>query len=148
MPLNKTDLILHIENEPDDVFIVRRAFKKVGIDNPSVHVDNGEMAVDYLSGCAPITDKTGNILPALILLDLSMPRMGGIEVLRWIRSQPIIKRIIVVVLTSSQNQDDITAAYENGANGYLVKPVGAPEFQAVLSSLKAFWLETNQGPHY
>ena len=143
-----TDLILHIENEPDDVFIVQRALKKVGIDNPTFHVENGEQAVDYLSGCIPITDKTEVRLPSLVLLDLSMPRMGGIEVLRWIRSQPVIKRLIVIVLTSSQNETDITAAYDNGANGYLVKPVGAPEFQKLLASLKNFWLESNQGPSY
>ncbi len=146
--MTQTDLILHVENEPDDVFIVQRAMKKIGIANPTAHVENGELAVDYLSGCMPITDKTENRLPSLILLDLSMPRMGGIEVLRWIRSQPIIKRIIVVVLTSSQNVDDITAAYENGANGYLVKPVGTPEFQAILGSLKAFWLDANHGPSF
>ena len=146
--MTSADLILHVENEADDVFIVQRAMKKIGIANPTAHVENGELAVDYLSGCIPITDKTENRLPSLILLDLSMPRMGGIEVLRWIRSQPIIKRIIVVVLTSSQNQDDITAAYDNGANGYLVKPVGAPEFQSVLASLKNFWLEHNCGPAY
>ena len=146
--MKKNELILHVENEADDVFIVQRAMKKVGITNPTAHVENGELAVDYLSGCIPLTDKTEHRLPSLILLDLSMPRMGGIEVLRWIRSQPVIKRIIVVVLTSSQSQDDITAAYENGANGYLVKPVGAPEFQAILSSLKVFWLDSNHGPSY
>ena len=146
--MTKTDLILHVENEPDDVFIVQRTMKKIGILNPTAHVENGELAVDYLSGCVPLTDKTEQRLPMLILLDLSMPRMGGIEVLRWIRSQPILKRIIVVVLTSSQNQDDITEAYENGANGYLVKPVGMPEFQAVLNSLKAFWLGANHGPTF
>jgi CheY-like chemotaxis protein len=146
--MNRTDLILHVENEPDDVFIVQRALKKIGVLNPMAHVENGELAVDYLSGCIPITDKTEHLLPSLILLDLSMPRMGGIEVLRWIRSQPIIKRVIVIVLTSSQNQNDITAAYDNGANGYLVKPVGMPDFQAILASLKAYWLEANQRPTY
>ena len=146
--MNKLDLILHVENEPDDVFIIQRAMKKAGIDNPTIQVENGELAVDYLSSCAPLTDKTQNRLPSLILLDLSMPRMGGIEVLRWIRSQPIIKRIIVVVLTSSQNQEDITAAYEFGANGYLVKPVGVPEFQAKLAALKSFWLQCNECPTY
>ncbi len=146
--MNQSDLILHVENELDDVFIVQRTMKKIGISNPTAHVENGELAVDYLSSCIPITDKTEQRLPSLILLDLSMPRMGGIEVLRWIRSQPIIKRVIVVVLTSSQNKEDITAAYENGANGYLVKPVGMPEFQAVLTSLKAFWFETNHAPSY
>jgi CheY-like chemotaxis protein len=144
--MNETDLILHVENEADDVFIVQRAMKKAGIVNPTAHVENGELAVDYLSGCIPITDKTENRLPVLVLLDLSMPRMGGIEVLRWIRSQPIIKRIIVVVLTSSNNQTDIATAYENGANGYLVKPVGAPEFQSVFMALKDFWLDKNRAP--
>ena len=146
--MNQTGLILHVENELDDVFIVQRTMKKIGISNPTSHVENGELAVDYLSGCLPITDKTEQRLPSLILLDLSMPRMGGIEVLRWIRSQPIIKRVIVVVLTSSQNQSDITAAYENGANGYLVKPVGMPEFQTVLTALKTFWLDANHSPSY
>ena len=146
--MKKSDLILHVENEPDDVFIIQRAMKKAGIENPTIHVENGELAVDYLSSCAPLTDKTGNRLPSLVLLDLSMPRMGGIEVLRWIRSHPIIKRVIVVVLTSSQNQEDITAAYDFGANGYLVKPVGAPEFQSKLTALRYFWLECNESPTY
>jgi CheY-like chemotaxis protein len=142
--MNKTDLILHIENEPDDVFIVQRAIKKVGIENPTFHVENGELAVDYLSLSLAGGPASPNRMPKLILLDLSMPRMGGIEVLRWIRAQPVIKRIAVVVLTSSRNRDDITAAYDHGANGYLVKPVGSPEFIDVLSAIKTFWLDKNQ----
>jgi CheY-like chemotaxis protein len=139
-------LILLVENEPDDVFIVQRAVKKVGIENPMATVENGELAVDYLSGRGAFQDRAAHPLPALVLLDLSMPRMGGLEVLKWIRAQPQIKRLIVVVLTSSQNHEDIAKAYDNGANGYLVKPVGATEFQAVLSSLKIYWLEKNQNP--
>jgi CheY-like chemotaxis protein len=144
--MNKTDLILHIENEPDDVFIVQRAIKKVGIENPTFHVENGELALDYLSHCLAGEEPAPNRMPTLILLDLSMPRMGGIEVLRWIRAQPVIKRIAVVVLTSSKNLADIAAAYDHGANGYLVKPVGSPEFTDVLSAIKGFWLERNQSP--
>jgi CheY-like chemotaxis protein len=146
--MKRDALILHVENEPDDVFIIQRAIKKVGIENPMFHVENGEMAIDYLSGDGSFRDRKTHPLPSLVLLDLSMPRLGGIEVLQWIRAQPGIKRLIVVVLTSSQNQEDITAAYEHGANGYLVKPVGAPEFQSVLASFKTFWLEANQPPVY
>jgi CheY-like chemotaxis protein len=144
--MSKGGPILLVENEPDDVFIVQRSVKKVGIENPIFTVENGELAVDYLSGTAPFDDRAISPMPMLALLDLSMPRMGGLEVLKWIRAQPNLKRLIVVVLTSSQNHEDITAAYDNGANGYLVKPVGAPEFQALLLSFKSYWLEKNQNP--
>src|SRR6185503_9858574 len=106
------DLILHVENDSDDVLLIGRAFREADVLHRIQPVENGERAVDYLVGQHPFEDRKSYPLPGLILLDLSMPLMTGVELLKWLRQQPGIRRLPVVVLTSSKQQRDIVMVYE------------------------------------
>jgi CheY-like chemotaxis protein len=139
-------LILYVENEPDDVLLLKRAFKKAEIVQPVKVVENGEEAVAYLLGTAPFEDREANPLPALILLDLSMPLMSGLEVLHWRQSQPEIRPIPVVVFTSSRHTRDIAEAFRLGANAYLVKPSSSDALVKQAEALKQFWLCQSELP--
>src|SRR5581483_1794343 len=101
----------------------RRAFAKANVPNPLIIVGDGDAAIAYLAGVDGYADRTRFPLPALVLLDLKLPRRSGLEVLEWIRKQPGVRRIPVVVLTSSRQRPDVDCAYDLGANSYLVKPV-------------------------
>lgn len=138
--------VLVVEDDSTDVLMIRRAFKKSQLLNPLHVVDNGDAAVDYLSGRPPYDDRAQHPLPALILLDLKLPRRSGLEVLEWLRSQPGLRRIPVVVLTSSMESTDVRRAYDLGCNSYLVKPVS---FEGLLDAVKAlgvYWLLLNRRP--
>lgn len=135
------DLILHVENDPDDVLLIRRALGRAGIENPVHVVENGEEAVRFLTRAAAGHDRAG--LPTLILLDLSMPRMAGHDVLRWLREQRVLRRIPVIVLTSSNAAADIAEAYDAGANGYLVKPLRNSDLEQMFRDLGPFWFRWN-----
>ena len=138
--------ILLVEDTRDDVLLIRRAFRKAGL-NVSVHcVGDGEAAIHYLSGEGAYSDREQHPLPVLVLLDLKLPRRSGFEVLAWIRQQPLLKRLSVVMLTSSDQAPDVNRAYDLGASSYLVKPV---EFDALLEMVRAldlYWLLWNQRP--
>lgn len=120
-PFSRRTILLVDDNE-DDVFIMRTVFRKVGISNPVQVLTNGEEAIQYLSGEGEFADRERFPLPAIILLDLNMPRVNGFEVLNWIRKQPGLKRLIVEVLTASSRPGDVERAFDAGANSYLVKP--------------------------
>src|SRR5579859_5728148 len=108
--------ILQVEDEAHDVFLLQRAFLQAGIANP-VHVaTDGQMAIDYLAGLGKFADRQRYPLPGLVLLDLKLPRRSGREVLEWIRSQPRLSRMVVIVFTSGQYVGDVSLAYELGAN--------------------------------
>ena len=125
--------ILVVEDNPTDVMLIRRAFDKAKLANPLHVVGDGDAAVEYLSGEASYADREMFPLPILMLLDLKLPKRSGLEVLEWLRMQETLKRIPVVVLTSSQQDRDVNAAYDIGVNSYLVKPV---EFDGLLQMLK------------
>ncbi|MGV3774447.1 MAG: response regulator [Verrucomicrobiales bacterium] len=138
--------ILHVEDDPNDVLLLQRAFKKSNV-AASVHaVNDGDKAVAYLSGVDAFQDREKYPLPNLALLDLKMPRKSGLEVLQWVRSQPELKRLIVVVFTSSKHDEDINRAYDYGANSYLVKPVGFDALVQLVKTLDEYWIELNQRP--
>ncbi|MDI3290833.1 response regulator [Polyangium sp. 15x6] len=143
--MNVADIgVLVVEDDTTDVLMIRRAFKKAQLVNPLRIVDNGDTAVDYLSGRPPYDDRATHPLPALILLDLKLPRRSGLEVLEWLRQQPGLKRLPVVVLTSSMENTDMRKAYDLGCNSYLVKPVS---FEGLLDAVKAlgvYWLNLNR----
>ncbi|HEU5125708.1 MAG TPA: response regulator [Verrucomicrobiae bacterium] len=120
-PFSRRTILLVDDNE-DDIFIMRTVFRKVGISNPVQVLTNGEEAIHYLSGEGAFADRERFPLPAIILLDLNMPRVNGFEVLNWIRKQPGLKRLIVEVLTASSRPGDVERAFDAGANSYLVKP--------------------------
>lgn len=138
--------ILHVEDDPNDVLLLQRAFKKSGV-AASVHsVTDGDRAVAYLSGQQEFSERAKFPLPHLVLLDLKMPRKSGLEVLEWIRSQPGLRRVVVVVFTSSRHDQDVNRAYELGANSYMVKPVGFDSLTELSRTLYHYWGELNQRP--
>lgn len=118
----QSNMILLAEDDPNDVFFMKRALDKAGVNLP-VHVArNGQEAIDYLSGSGNFSDRAGFTLPQLLLLDLKMPFVNGFEVLEWVRSQPVLKELPVIVLTSSSEDRDRQRAAELGAKAYFVKP--------------------------
>ncbi|HEX6549079.1 MAG TPA: response regulator [Gammaproteobacteria bacterium] len=138
--------ILLAEDDQNDVMLIKRAFSKSHVINPIACVENGEEAVAYLSGQGDYADRERHPLPFMMLLDLKLPRLSGHEVLKWLREQPGLKRLPVVVLTSSREPSDINRAYEIGANSYLVKPVVFEEFSTLLKQLQVYWLMLSEHP--
>ena len=142
--MNQT--ILLVEDEENDIFFMKRAAKKNGILNPLQVAQDGQVAMDYLSGRGEYADRARFPLPCLTLLDLKLPRVMGLEVLKWVRAQPGLKTLLVIILTSSRLRPDIERAYQLGANAYLVKPSSPPELRKIATGIKEFWLELNRGP--
>ncbi len=142
--MNKT--ILLVEDEENDVFFLKHAFKEIGILDPLQVVQSGKEAMDYLSGSGRYSDRKHFPLPHLILLDLKLPQVMGLEVLKWIREQPQLRTLIVIILTSSKLGPDIEMAYRLGVNAYLVKPSTPLELRKIVMEIKQFWLELNHGP--
>ncbi len=139
-------VILLAEDDPNDVLSVQRAFQRNYVANPVQVVRDGEEALAYLSGQAPFADRERHPLPVLMLMDLKMPRKSGLEVLEWVRRQPGLKRLPIIVLTSSNQSPDINRAYELGANSYLVKPAGFDSLLDLVKNLDMYWLILNEKP--
>lgn len=138
--------ILIVEDDPYDLKLIRRAIDKARILNPVQAVDDGEAALAYLGGAPPYENRNEHPLPVVVLLDLKLPRLSGFEVLSWLRTQPGLGRVPVVVLTSSSETPDINRAYDLGASSYLVKPVGTDALVDLLKSIQMYWLMTNRKP--
>jgi CheY-like chemotaxis protein len=138
--------ILHVEDDPNDVLLIARAFRKAEVAAQVQVVNDGEQAMHYLSGSNSFSERERFPLPSLILLDLKLPRKSGIEVLEWVRSRPGLRRIPVVMLTSSKQTVDINRAYELGVNAYLVKPVNFDGLVDMVKTLDSFWLRVNERP--
>ena len=141
-----TDLILIAEDTEDDALIIRRALQKAAVPNPLHVVRNGEEVMAYLQGHRQFANRDEYPLPALLLLDLKMPRMDGFEVLSWIRHQPSLKALRVIVLTSSEDIRDVNKAYELGANSFLVKPMDFENSVEISKFLNDYWLRTDKAP--
>jgi CheY-like chemotaxis protein len=139
-------IILLVEDDPNDVLLIQRAFQKAGLQNSLKVVRNGDEAIEYLSGEEDYSDRDRFPLPFLILLDLKMPGTDGFEVLGWARNVPNLKRLLIVVLTSSNLQSDVDKAYELGANSYLVKPVEFDDMVNLIKRFEAYWTEINRVP--
>jgi CheY-like chemotaxis protein len=142
----KEQFILLAEDDPNDTLLLRRAFQKAGLGDCLKCVTDGGQAIEYLSGVRQFSDRAQYPLPFLLLLDLKMPGTNGFEVLQWLRSQPDLKRLLAVVLTSSNLQSDVDRAYELGANSYLVKPVEFSEMVNMIQRFEAYWTEINRFP--
>jgi CheY-like chemotaxis protein len=137
--------ILQVEDDPNDIFLLQHAMKKVGLTNP-VHVaTNGRQAIEYLSGAGKFANREKFPLPSLVLLDLKLPFVMGLEVLKWIRHQPG-PAPIVLLLTASAEEVDIATAYRLGANGFLTKPSTAGKLEDMAKAIKDFWLTQNTLP--
>lgn len=138
--------ILLVEDSPDDALLIQRAFRKANLANPVHLVRDGEEAVGYLNGVPPWDDRTRFPLPVFMLLDLKLPRRSGLEVLAWIRQESAVKRLPVVVLTSSRESVDVNRAYDLGVNSYLTKPVGFEALVEMVKSVNLYWLVLNEYP--
>ena len=138
--------ILLVEDDYNDVLLIQRAFRKANIKPLVSTVSDGDETILYLQGKGKYADRSQYPLPLLVLLDLKLPRRSGLEVLAWIRQQPQLKRLLVVVLTSSQENSDLAQAYDLGANSYLVKPIDFHEFVRLVQLIDDYWFKTNQIP--
>lgn len=138
--------VLIAEDDPSDIFLLKRAFALAEVPANLHFVRDGQEAIDYLEGGAAYKDRATHPLPDLLLLDLKMPRLNGFDVLQWLRRQPGLKRLLVTVLTSSDQPDDINRAYDLGANSYLLKPHNSSDLSALVAQVKRYWLDLNQQP--
>ncbi len=138
--------ILLVEDDSNDILFIQRAFRQANLNNPIRIVKDGDQAISYLNGDNEYVNRDVYPLPALILLDLKLPRRSGLEVLEWIRTQKHLKRIPVVVLTSSRESLDVDKAYDIGVNSYLVKPVKFESLAKMIEVIDAYWLKLNQYP--
>jgi CheY-like chemotaxis protein len=141
-----SDPILLAEDNEDHVILIRRAFEKGALCNPLFVVRDGAEAIDYLSGTGKFANRDEFPVPSLLLLDLKMPNKDGFEVLQWVRHQPGLSRLRVVVLTTSEDWRDINRAYQLGANSFLVKPVNMDEFFRLTQAIKGYWLWMSKEP--
>jgi CheY-like chemotaxis protein len=139
MTTNRT--ILVVEDNKDDVFLMKRALRSASIVNPVLVVETGPEAMDYLSGAGKFADRDNYPMPAVVFLDLKLPFLYGHEVLAWIRRQKEFESMIVIVLTSSNEASDLSRCYALGANSYLVKPPTSEQLQALAKAFKWPWLE-------
>jgi CheY-like chemotaxis protein len=135
-------VILHVEDDENDVLLFEHALSKAQVDNP-VHVaSNGRQAIEYLKGEGRFGDRDEFPLPHIVLLDLKLPLVPGLDVLKWIRNEARLS-IPVIILTSSENEADMQAAYELCANAYLVKPNEVGKLAEIARAIKDFWLTLN-----
>jgi CheY-like chemotaxis protein len=144
--MNSSKVILLVEDSPSDVDLTRRALEKSRITNELVVAEDGEEALAYLWGTGAWADRDVSELPALTLLDLKLPKVPGLEVLRRVRADPRTRRMPVVILTSSKEEQDMAAGYDLGVNSYIRKPVDFKQFALCIEQLGLYWLLLNEPP--
>ncbi|WP_457653695.1 response regulator [Rhodocaloribacter sp.] len=138
--------ILLVEDNPAHAELVVRSFEEHRIANHIVHVSDGETALEYLFGKGAYEEQEGPPLPHIILLDLRLPRIDGLEVLRQIKGSERLKRIPVIILTTSAAEQDAARAYERNVNSYVVKPIDFSQFTKLMDDLGMYWLGWNYFP--
>ena len=137
--------ILQVEDDPNDVFFFQKAMEKMGITNPIQVASDGQEAIDYLQGAGKFADRGKYPFPCLVLLDLKLPYVMGLEVLKWIRKQ-CGATLPVIVLSASAQDEDIASSYRLGANAFLSKPSAARQLDDMVKAIKDFWLTHNTVP--
>lgn len=142
----KPKIILLVEDNASDVALTKRALAKSHIVNELVVAEDGQEALDYLFGSGPHAGRDVSELPALVLLDLQLPRVDGLEVLRRIRAGQHTHRLPVVILTTSREEQDVAQSYDLGANSYIRKPVDFTQFAKSVEHLGLYWLVLNETP--
>lgn len=145
-PMTNVPTILVVEDEEDSVILLENAFRKAQFANPVHRVSHGALAMEYLSNAIDAKKRTVP-LPALVLLDLKLPLVSGLEVLRWIRGHPVLHSLVVIVFTSSTEPKDIAEAYRAGANSYLVKPTTVNALKELAMEIRNYWLRLNVPPN-
>ena len=138
--------ILQVEDDPNDVFLFQHAITKAGVANPVQVATDGQQAINYLQGTGKFADREKYPFPCLVLLDLKLPYVMGLDVLKWIRQQPCAA-LTVLMLTASGEEADVVASYRLGANGFLTKPSQASKLQDMVKAIADFWLTHNVLPH-
>jgi CheY-like chemotaxis protein len=144
-PQPTADGILLVEDDENDAFFLRHALSDAGCIHPVNVVKHGQQAIDYLAGAGEFADRNRHPLPRLLLLDLKLPGLGGLDVLGWLRQQPVLSTLVVIVFTSSQQPADIERAYRLGANAFLIKS-GDPRELAAVARFLVGWLRHNRFP--
>ncbi|WP_020474469.1 response regulator [Zavarzinella formosa] len=139
-------VILLVEDNQDDEDLAILAFERSRVANAMVVVRDGQEALDYLFGTAAHAGKDAKDLPELVLLDLKLPKVDGLEVLRQVRADPRTRRLPVVILTSSGEEEDLITSYDLGANSYVRKPVEFARFAEAIHQLQMYWLVLNEAP--
>ncbi len=136
--------VLHVEDDPGDQELLQHACKAAKVRFTVQGVPDGDVALEYLGGSGPFANRDLYPMPKLILLDLKMPRKNGMEVLRWVRAQPDLRGLPIVVFTASNNPTDVQRAYESGANSFIVKPTAYTDLVEVVTLLQRYWFEVNE----
>ena len=131
--------VLLVEDDLNDIFLVKRAFRIARLETPLQVVTDGQEAMDYLNGRGRYADRQAHPLPQLVVMDIHMPRLGGFQVLEWIKRAGPFRRIPVVIVSSSERPDDIDRAYELGANAYMVKPMNFRAVETLFQSITHYW---------
>lgn len=145
MSMQKVDLLL-IEDNHDEAELTIRSLRKNNLANNMIHIDDGEKALDFIFSTGEYINNTPLMRPKLILLDLNLPKVDGLEILRLVKSDERTKTIPVVILTSSKEESDIVESYKLGVNGYIVKPVDFISFAKAIADIGLYWLILNEPP--
>ena len=139
-------VILLVDDLPEDILLIRKALEKAAVLNPIYALNSGEETILYLKGGGKYSNRDEYPLPDLLLLDLKMPVMSGFEVLRWIRQEPGLSAMRVIVLTGSDHLRDVNQAYQLGANSFMVKPTDFQDFVNLARSVESYWFHHSKTP--
>lgn len=146
MSLAQTSVILLAEDGPDDALLFRMALDRAGVRNQLIVLPTSEQALEYLKGEGQFADRRQFPLPRLVFLNLHLPQIGGIGVVKWIRQQPALTGLVVIVITGSTHSPDVARAYQAGANSFIVKPNSLDELTRALKTTMDFWLRVSELP--
>jgi len=146
--MNRRRLILLVEDNPDDVVLTRRAFERSSVSNELFVARTGEESLDFLFATGAHAGRDPGLMPDVVLLDLKLPKIQGLEVLRRLRADSRTRRLPVVILTSSTEESDLISTYDLGANSFVRKPVDFEEFLAAADQLGLYWLRLNEVPRF
>jgi CheY-like chemotaxis protein len=145
---NEKKTILLVEDNPSDIDLTKRAFAREHINNEIVVAEDGQEALEYLFATGKYAGRDSNDQPVLVLLDLKLPKIEGLEVLRQIRANPLTHRQLVIILTSSKEEQDLATSYDLGVNSYIRKPVDFNQFAEAIKMLGLYWLVINEPPPF
>ena len=138
--------ILHIDDSEDDRFLFKRAWQRAGVHLALVSLASGEQCIDYLAGNGDYADRAMYPLPCMVFLDLKMNGTSGFDVLQWIRNQPFLQHLVVILYSSSNHSNDVQRGMGLGANAFVTKPAGNQRWVELLQSVKDFWLRFHEFP--
>jgi CheY-like chemotaxis protein len=138
--------LLVVDDDENDLLFMRRAISRAEISNPVQVVRDGQQAIDYLAGTGSFADRIQFPLPGLIITDYQLPLKSGFDLLKWLRSRPGLKRIPVILLSSTANPAEMSAVFDAGGNAFVVKPTGMLELVDLFKAIKEFWINFNQVP--